>query len=98
MNQSYHIVSCKTNQSYHIVSNILNSILHTGPEDGESWILAQKEIWGWLNSTDANKGRQLFKVIGTAYFETALMWHVCVCVCTADLYVLTVPFYFHYRK
>jgi hypothetical protein len=35
-----------------------------GPDDGESWAAAQRELHGWLNSTDANKGRQLFKVIG----------------------------------
>jgi hypothetical protein len=62
LNLSHHSVP-RLNASVHLRCQFKHFEQLIGPEDGDRWIEAQTELHGWLDSKDADKGNQLFKVM-----------------------------------
>ena len=57
--------------------NAPNNHVRAGPEDGDAFVTASKELKDWMESEEEQKGKQLFKKIG----DLTLIVSICVCVC-----------------
>ena len=72
--------------------NVQYNRARSGPEDGDAFVNARKELQDWMESEEEQKGKQLFRKIGidliSYYFATYVRTYtrtytyVCICVCT----------------
>ena len=58
--------------------NAPNNHVRAGPEDGDAFVTASKELKDWMESEEEQKGKQLFKKIG---IDLTLIVSICMCVC-----------------
>ena len=71
--------------------NVHNNRARSGPEDGDAFVNASKELQDWMESEEEQKGKQLFRKIGidliSYYFATytrtytRTYTYVCMYVC-----------------
>ena len=58
--------------------NAPNNHVRAGPEDGDAFVTASKELKDWMESDEEQKGKQLFKKIG---IDLTLIVSIYLCVC-----------------
>ena len=64
--------------------NAPNNHVRAGPEDGDAFVTASKELKDWMESEEEQKGKQLFKKIGIDLILSVSIYlcvYVCLCVC-----------------
>ena len=63
--------------------NVQYNRARSGPEDGDAFVNARKELQDWMESEEEQKGKQLFRKIGIdlrTYVHTHVHTHMCVYV------------------
>ena len=60
--------------------NAPNNYVRAGPEDGDAFVTASKELKDWMESDEEQKGKQLFKKIG---IDLTLIVSIYLCVCAS---------------
>ena len=65
--------------------NVQYNRARLGPEDGDAFVNARKELQDWMESEEEQKGKQLFRKIGidliSYYFATYVHTHVHTHMC-----------------